>query len=44
MRITQFTEHALRSLIYLADHQISLENVPMFARHFDISLNHLMNG
>lgn len=42
MRITQFTDHALRLLIYLAHHQTTFENVPMIARYFDISSNHLM--
>ena len=42
VRITQFTDYALRLLIYLAHHQTTFENVPMIARHFDISSNHLM--
>lgn len=42
MRLTTFTDYALRVLIYLAVNEESQPTIREIAQHYDISRNHLM--
>lgn len=42
MRITQYTDYGLRTLIYLGAHPGDIIPMPLIAEHYGISANHLM--
>ena len=42
MRITQYTDYGLRTLIYLGAHPGDIVPMPQIAEHYAISPNHLM--
>jgi len=42
MRITQYTDYGLRTLIYLGAHPNDIVPMSQIAEHYAISSNHLM--
>jgi len=42
MRITQYTDYGLRTLIYLGERPNDIVSIPQIAEHYAISLNHLI--